>query len=71
MYGHTPDVEGKMKILLVNVDSKFNLAIRRMYNYFKEDHEVVMKDLKLDGYPDRKKVIVDATGFDKVYSSNM
>lgn len=61
----------KMKILLVNVDSKFNLAIRRMYNYFKEDHEVVMKDLKLDGYPDRKKVIVDAAGFDKVYSSNI
>ncbi|AGX43971.1 hypothetical protein [Clostridium saccharobutylicum] len=60
-----------MKILLVNVDSKFNLAIRRMYNYFKEDHEVVMKDLKLDGYPDRKKVIVDAAGFDKVYSSNI
>ncbi|OOM17248.1 hypothetical protein CLSAB_19680 [Clostridium saccharobutylicum] len=60
-----------MKILLVNVDSRFNLAIRRMYNYFKEDHEVVMKDLKLDGYPDRKKVIVDATGYDKVYSSNI
>ncbi|WP_238860906.1 hypothetical protein [Clostridium sp. YIM B02569] len=60
-----------MKILLVNVDSKFNIAIRRMYNYFKDDHEVVMKDLKLDGYPDRKKVIVDAAGFDKVYSSNI
>lgn len=60
-----------MKILLVNVDSKFNLAIKRMYNYFKADHEVVMKDLKLDGYPNRKKVIVDAAGFDKVYSSNI
>ena len=60
-----------MKILLVNVDSKINLAIRRMYNYFKEDHEVTMKDLGLDGYPDRKKKIVDATGFDKVYSSNI
>ena len=60
-----------MKILLVNVDSRFNLAIRRMYNYFKDDNEVVMKDLKLDGYPGRKKVTVDATGFDKVYSSNI
>ncbi len=60
-----------MKILLVNVDSKFNLAIRRMYNYFRENHEVTMKDLKLDGYPDRKKLIVDASGFDKVYSSNI
>lgn len=61
-----------MKILLVNVDSKFNLAIRKMYNYFKDDHEVIMKDLKLDGYPNRKKkVIVDAAGYDKVYSSNI
>lgn len=60
-----------MKILLVNVDSRFNIAIRRMYNYFKQDHEVTMKDLKLDGYPGRKKIIVDANGFDKVYSSNI
>lgn len=43
-----------------------------MYNYFRADHEVVMKDLKLDGYPNSKKIIiVDATGFDKVYSSNI
>lgn len=60
-----------MKILLVNVDGRFSLAIRRMYNYFKDDHEVTMKDLGLDGYPNRKKVIVDAIGFDKVYSSNI
>lgn len=60
-----------MKILLVNVDSRFNLAIRRMYNYFKDDHEVVMKDLGLDGYPNRKKVVVDASEYDKVYSSNI
>ncbi|CBZ04153.1 hypothetical protein EXN25_05765 [Clostridium botulinum] len=60
-----------MKILLVNVDSKFNLAIRRMYNYFKDNNEVKMIDLKLDGYPNRKKKIVDATGYDKVYSSNI
>ena len=45
-----------MKILLVNVDSRFNLAIRRMYNYFKNEHEVIMKDLGLDGYPNRKKI---------------
>lgn len=60
-----------MKILLVNVDGRFNLAIRRMYNYFKTDHEVIIKDLGLDGYPNRKKIIVNATGFDKVYSSNI
>ncbi|AUM92697.1 hypothetical protein [Clostridium botulinum] len=60
-----------MKILLVNVDSKFNLAIRRMYNYFKDNNEVEMIDLKLDGYPNRKKKIVDGTSYDKVYSSNI
>ncbi|NHI48099.1 hypothetical protein FDE94_09495 [Clostridium botulinum] len=60
-----------MKILLVNVDSRFNLAIRRMYNYFKNNNEVEMIDLKLDGYPNRKKKIVYATGFDKVYASNI
>lgn len=60
-----------MKILLVNVDSRFNLAIRRMYNYFKNKHEVVMQDLGLDGYPNRKKVMVDANGYDKVYCSNI
>lgn len=60
-----------MKILLVNVDSRFNLAIRRMYNFFKDDHQVEMKDLGLDGYPGRKKVLVNAEGYDKVYSSNI
>lgn len=60
-----------MKILLVNVDSRFNLAIRRMYNYFRKDNEVEMIDLGLDVYPNRKKVIVNAEGYDKVYSSNI
>ncbi len=60
-----------MRILLVNVDAKFNLAIRRMYNYFKKDNIVVMQDLKLDGYPNRKKIVVNAIGFDIVYASNI
>jgi hypothetical protein len=60
-----------MKILLVNVDSRFNLAIRRMYNYFRKNNEVEMIDLGLDGYPNRKKVTVNAKGYDKVYSSNI
>ena len=60
-----------MKILLVNVDSRFNLAIRRMYNYFRKENEVKMIDLCLDGYPNRKKITVDAKGYDKVYASNI
>lgn len=60
-----------MKILLVNVDSKFNLAIRRMYNYFKINNEVEMIDLKLDGYPSKKYKTISGVGFDKVYVSNI
>ena len=60
-----------MRILLVNVDSRFNLAIRKMYNYFKKNNEVDMIDLELDGYPYRKKVKVDASGYEKVYCSNI
>ena len=59
------------KILLVNVDSKFNLAIRKMYNYFREHNEVTMIDLKLYGYPNRKKVTVNAGEYDEVYCSNI
>lgn len=60
-----------MKILLVNVDSKFNLAIRRMYNYFKSDNEVDMVDLKFDGYPSKKYKEINGIGYDRVYVSNI
>lgn len=66
-----PDVEVKMKILLVNVDSKFNVAIRRMYNYFKDSNDVTMVDLKFDGYPSKKYKVIDGTGYDRVYVSNI
>lgn len=60
-----------MKLLLVNVDGRFNLALRRMYNYYSKENKVDMIDLKLDGYPDRKKVKVNAIGYDKVFASNI
>ena len=65
-----------MKILLVNVDARFNLAIRRMYNYFmQKGDEVTMVDLKLTAYPLRSgkphHKDVDATGYDRVYVSNL
>lgn len=61
-----------MRILLINVDSRFNLAIRRMYAYFTEQgHDVEMRDLGLSGYPHKKRVCIDADGFDKVYVSNI
>lgn len=60
-----------MKILLINVDSKFNIAIRRMYNYFKNENEVEMIDLKLNGYTSKKIITIDGRNYDKIYCSNI
>ena len=60
-----------MKILLINVDSRWNMAIRRMYNFFKEENEVEMIDLGFSGYPHKKTKVIDGTGFDRVYVSNI
>ncbi len=59
------------KILLVNVDSRWNMAIRKMYNYFKEDYEVEMIDLGLSGYPHKKTKTIFAVDYDKVFVSNI
>lgn len=60
-----------MKILLVNVDSRWNMAIRKMYNYFKKDHDVEMIDLGFSAYPHKKTKVIDAHGYDRVYVSNI
>lgn len=60
-----------MKIKLINVDAKFNLAIRKMYNFYKDEHEVEMLDLKLPGYPHNKTVTIDGSGYDLICISNI
>lgn len=60
-----------MKILLVNVDSRWNIAIRKMYNFFREDNEVDMMDLGFSGYPHKRTKTIDASGYDKVFVSNI
>lgn len=61
-----------MRFLLINVDSRWNMAIRRMYNYFtRQGHEVEMRDLGLSAYPHKRKVVIDAAEFDRVYVSNI
>lgn len=61
-----------MKVLLLNVDSRWNMAIRRMMNYYTSQGDTVeMRDLKLSGYPHKRKVTVDASEFDRVYVSNI
>ena len=60
-----------MKILLVNVDSRWNTAIRKMYAYYKQEHEVEMLDLGFSGYPHKRTKVIDAAGYDKVFISNI
>lgn len=60
-----------MRILLVNVDSRWNMAIRKMYNYFRSDHDVEMVDLNFSGYPHRKFKVIDGSGYDKIFVSNI
>lgn len=60
-----------MKILLVNVDSRWNMAIRKMYNYFRKEHDVEMIDLCFTGYPHKKTKTINADEYDKVFVSNI
>ena len=61
-----------MKILLINVDSRWNMAVRKMYTYFtQQGHEVERQDLGLSGYPHKRRTKIDAAGFDEVYVSNI
>lgn len=56
-----------MRILLVNVDSRWNMAIRKMYNYFRQDHDVKMIDLGLSGYPHNRHKEIDGSDYEKFY----
>lgn len=61
-----------MRILLINADSRWNLAIRRMMTYYtQQGHDVEMKDLGLSGYPHKRHARIDASGFDRVFVSNI
>ena len=60
-----------MKILLVNVDSRWNMAIRKMYTYYSKNNEVEMMDLNFSGYPHKKEKVIDAAEYDQVFISNI
>lgn len=61
-----------MKILLVNVDSRWNMAIRRMRAYYTaQGHDVEMYDVGMSGYPHNRTAKVDASNFDRVFVSNI
>lgn len=60
-----------MKILLVNVDSRWNMAIRKMYTYYSKDNSVDMIDLNFSGYPHKKTKQIDGSAYDLVCISNI
>ena len=47
------------------------MAIRKMFNYYRKEHEVEMLDLKFSGYPHKKIKTIDASEYDKVFVSNI
>jgi len=61
-----------MRVLLVNVDCRWNLALRRLYSWH-ENHgdEVEMVDLGFGFYPHSKRSNIDGSSYDRVYVSNI
>lgn len=47
------------------------MAIRKMYNHYKQNHEVEMVDLGFSGYPHKRTKVVNGAGYDKVFVSNI
>ena len=61
-----------MKVLLINADCEFNLAIRKMYTHYTASGcDVNMMDLGLKGYPHKKIVNIDGSDYDLVCISNV
>lgn len=59
-------------VLLINVDCRWNLALRRMYAYYeKQGANVEMLDLGFSFYPHNKREIIDGRGYDLVAVSNI
>ena len=61
----------KRRILLVNVDSRWNMAIRKLYNYYRREHDVEMVNLGFSGYPHKHYKEIDGSGYDEIYISNI
>lgn len=60
-----------MRVLLINTDAKWNLAIRKLYRFYMADNDVEMRDLNFSSYPHNKEVTIDAFGYDRVYVSTI
>lgn len=61
-----------MNVLLVNVDCKWNLALRRMFAYYEQrGARVEMVDLGFGFYPHSKRQTIDGRGYDLIAVSNI
>lgn len=60
-----------MRILLVNVDSRWNMAVRKMYTYYSKNNQVDMMDLNYSAYPHKKTKVIDGSEYDQVFISNI
>ena len=61
-----------MRVLLVNVDCRWNLALRRLYAWHEQrGDEVEMRDLHFGFYQHNKREVIDGRNFDTVYISNI
>lgn len=59
-------------VLLVNVDCKWNLALRRLYAYHEtKGDNVKMMDVGFGFYKHNKREVIDGRGFDIAYVSNI
>lgn len=60
------------KALLINVDSRFNIALRRLWScYESQGWEVEELDLRLPAYPHGKRRMVMAYDSDVAWVSNL
>lgn len=61
-----------MRVLLVNVDCKWNLALRRLYAYHEKRGDTVdMVNIGFGFYKHTKREIIDGRNYDVVYVSNV
>jgi len=60
----------KEKVLLINADAKFNLAIRKLYRYYKNrTYDIRYLDLELDYYSDKQITEINCRGYNLIYIS--
>lgn len=58
-----------MKVLLINCDAYFNLALGKLYTYYKDKAEITWVNCNFTIYSKTEKKMINASDYDKVYVS--